>query len=204
MVKQKSHDRNRAHTFSGERDAGFILHVLNSGALPGQERLAKAAKARIVGVLDAIRDLFRKTEKNPHWYLGEESNEEETAHILAPEISAALTAVNVKLAKYTSSSLFLPTLEGRRKWKVENALRDRHSVHESQAIHAIVRLADQGLLDRLKVCDCGCWYFARFAHQRFCSEECRMRFWEGSEERKERKRAQARANYVYRKTRKER
>jgi hypothetical protein len=193
---------NKPYSFSGERDAGFVLHVLNSAALPRQERLARAAKARIVGVLDSIRDLFRKAEENPHWHMGEENNEEEIIFHLAPEVSDALTAVNVKLAKYTSCSIFLPTLEGRRKWKVEAALMDRHSVYEGQAVHALVRLADQGLLDRLKTCDCGVWYFARFAHQRFCSEECRVRFWEGSEERKERKRAQARANYVYRKTRK--
>jgi hypothetical protein len=204
MANSKSRDRNKPNSFSGERDAGFILPVLNSGALPGQERLARAAKARIVGVLDSIRDLFRKTEENPHWHLGEESNEEETIFHLAPEVSDALTVVNVKLKQYTSCSIFLPTLEGRRKWIVKDAIVGRHIVAEGQAIHALVRLADQGLLDRLRTCDCGVWYFARFAHQRFCSEECRVRFWETSEERKEKKRSQARANYLYRKTRKRR
>lgn len=202
MPIRKRHDRNKSHSFSGEKDAMSVIKVLNSRAVPGQERPFRAVKARIMGVLDAIRDLFQKMQENPNWHIGEE-NDEATGTVtstLAPELSKAFTAVNLKLAKYTTCSIFYPTLENPRKWTVGEAQMDRHWVDEGQSIHAIVRLADQGLLDRLEMCDCGLWYFARFSHQRFCSEECRVRFWESSEDRKEQKRQRARENYQYKKS----
>jgi hypothetical protein len=70
---------------------------------------------------------------------------------------------------------------------------------EFLAVDAIARLTEDGLLGRLQECQCGLWYYAKFAHQRFCSTECRVNFWESSDERKAQKRKRARENYAYHK-----
>lgn len=67
------------------------------------------------------------------------------------------------------------------------------------AVDGVLRLAKANRLDRLQTCACGKWYFAKFSHQRFCSTECRVKFWESSDERKEQKRKKAREYYEFHK-----
>ena len=47
--------------------------------------------------------------------------------------------------------------------------------HEAgQAIIAIMELGRAGLLWRVRRCKCGEWLYARFRHQRFCSDACKQ------------------------------
>jgi hypothetical protein len=49
---------------------------------------------------------------------------------------------------------------------------------EWTALNQILRLAEQGLLSRLRRCGltaCGKWYYARFDHQRFCGAPARCK-----------------------------
>ena len=57
-------------------------------------------------------------------------------------------------------------------------------------------LADSKLLHRLRVCGCGRYFVARSSLTRFCSPNCRIKFWESSEERKQKKREKAREYYM--------
>jgi hypothetical protein len=43
----------------------------------------------------------------------------------------------------------------------------------------VARIIDLGpeSLRRLRLCDCGNAFFARFAHQKFCSDTCRIAFY---------------------------
>jgi hypothetical protein len=45
---------------------------------------------------------------------------------------------------------------------------------ESHAVTRIVELCHEGLIDRLRRCACGNWFYAKFAHQRFCSTRCQQ------------------------------
>jgi hypothetical protein len=50
-------------------------------------------------------------------------------------------------------------------------------------VHSIVKLGELGLLSRLSQClDCRVWFYARFAHQIFCSGACRERHFRASPE----------------------
>lgn len=46
---------------------------------------------------------------------------------------------------------------------------------ESDAMSSLLRLAEQGRLNRLRKCACGQWFYARFNHQRFCAQPCQQR-----------------------------
>ena len=79
---------------------------------------------------------------------------------------------------------------------------DQHSrarfnpIEEWQAIQAIMELGEHGLLGNLKECaQCHRWMFARFSHQRFCSEGCRQAHFRSSEEFKAGRRAYMRRLY---------
>jgi len=84
-------------------------------------------------------------------------------------------------------------------WDVGRYGLSKHPPEEAFAVEALVSLAEHNILSRLQVCECGNWFYMKFAHQRFCTTECRKRFWEASEERKEQKRQKARENYLYKK-----
>jgi hypothetical protein len=201
MPRRVRRDRKESRQFSGQKDAELVLECLNGSARPEHKRLAANVKARVRAVIDAIRMLLRAMEQNPGWFKNLDSAEdrEGVSAKCAPEVRDALTAVNLLLYKYSSFSLIHPDPRAKRLWSVSEALAGNRVIVEATAVHAVVRLADTGLLDRLQTCACGKWYFARFSHQRFCSPECRVTFWESSEERKEQKRKLARQYYVHHK-----
>jgi len=80
-------------------------------------------------------------------------------------------------------------------WEIEDAVCGIRPAGESVAAHSIIELARRGLLDRLRQCDCGKWYFARFAHQRSCSSTCRRRVYEKTEKFKTKRRKYMRKYY---------
>lgn len=76
---------------------------------------------------------------------------------------------------------------------------------ECAAAHKVIQLWEMGLLEALAQCECkhpsgGNWFFVRFAHQRFCSSECRIRHNASSEEAKKYRREWMRENYSYKKS----
>ncbi len=201
MLRHVRRDRHEPREFSGQRDAEIILECLNGSASPEHRRRAAKAKERVRAVIDAIRTLLRAMEQNPGWFKNLDSavDAEGVTVKCALEIQDAFNAVNVQLYKYPVFSLIHPDPRSKRLWSVGEALAGGQIIPEATAVHAIVRLVEAGLFDRLKTCACGEWYFARFSHQRFCSPECRVTFWESSEERKEQKRKLARQYYMHHK-----
>ena len=182
--------------FSGQREAQILVDFLN-GSIPDRKALAPRARRSVLNVLTQTRELLQTLKDTTDIYgqgFGKLPRERE----LPREIRDKFQALNRTLAKYTTSPIFYPD-QSPRQWSVTNVYNQRHSPVEGSAVGAMVRLADQNLLDRLLQCGCGKWMFARFSHQRFCSEACRVKFWETSEERKEKKRQAARENYLYKK-----
>jgi hypothetical protein len=205
MPRQGSHDRNNKRQFSGERYAQQVVDFFNFVSLSTEEGLVAKAKARVLDVIEATRALSRARKEDPQWFKNRNSALQANGFIFAnpsEAVSRAMTTINNKLARYPTFPAFLPdprttTLMtiGQAQLGKPTALRGM----ELFAVHAVVHLEAAGLLDQMRTCTCGKWYFARFSHQRFCSVGCRERFWEASEERKTQKREKARENYLYRK-----
>jgi hypothetical protein len=201
MPSRISHDRTKARKFTGEDDAARVVDWLNGGKLKddGWYRLIEAdeSRSRVLDVISSIQRLLGTIERRQGWKPKQPADKKQPL-----EISTAFQELNTTLHSYTSFPCFYPEPNKSRRWDMSEVLSGDHPVGESLAVHAAVRLADQNMLERLKVCDCGLWYFAKFSHQKFCSAECRVRFWESSEERMERKRERLRQNYLYKKAHK--
>ncbi len=64
---------------------------------------------------------------------------------------------------------------------------------EPSAVMAIVRAAEQGFLDRIRGCRrCREWFYARFQHMVYCSENCQQMYVRSSSAWKKRKREKMR------------
>src|SRR5207245_2745463 len=67
---------------------------------------------------------------------------------------------------------------------------------ECDAVMRLIKLAEMGAVGRIKKCQqCGKWFYARFTHQDFCAEECRVKHNAQSERAKEYRRDKAREYY---------
>jgi len=69
---------------------------------------------------------------------------------------------------------------------------------ELNAVLIAVELARLGRIASLKECansDCKRWFFAKFAHSRFCSEDCKNTFHRENPDEKKRRREWAQNNY---------
>jgi hypothetical protein len=71
---------------------------------------------------------------------------------------------------------------------------------EFRTVVVFMNLLAAGYFPSIGECACGTYFYARSTSWRFCSTKCRERFWENSEERKERKRQNARRYYWLHKT----
>ena len=55
-------------------------------------------------------------------------------------------------------------------------------MNASKAIRCLVRLAEQGFMDRMRTClNCKKWLYARYRHQRFCSAKCQESHYKNSD-----------------------
>jgi hypothetical protein len=53
---------------------------------------------------------------------------------------------------------------------------DTIRISEADAVSSMLRLAEEGYLNRLRECRCGRWFYARFRHQQFCGEPCQQQY----------------------------
>ena len=69
-----------------------------------------------------------------------------------------------------------------KEWFFEDSISGHLPVGESLAAFGVIELTKQKLLDRIRHCICGNWFFARFVHQQSCSAKCRHKNYEQSED----------------------
>jgi hypothetical protein len=72
----------------------------------------------------------------------------------------------------------------------------KQQIQELGHIQTILRMAEGRSITDIRECNCGKLFMARSSLTRFCSPDCRIAFWENSEERKQRKRERAREYYM--------
>ncbi len=101
-----------------------------------------------------------------------------------------LVRINKKLRRYKVNPSLIFQIEDR--WRVTWESPSRGS----ELVDLIVRLAQKGLLLRIRRCgECEKWFFARFNHQTFCSRKCRQRNFRESEKGRQQRREYMR-NYM--------
>jgi predicted RNA-binding Zn ribbon-like protein len=171
-------------TYRGEEEAQFLVGQLNGGRMIDRESIRQ-----IILALKDVGDCRPITRQRV--LSGDPTQIDEMGKI---------ETVNKFLRQYEARPrLRLPSPLGgsiRLEWRC--ARRDV----ELNAVLIAVELARQGRIAKLKECanpSCKRWLFARFKHQRFCSDACYDLFHRTDEQDKERRRKWAKDNYRSRK-----
>lgn len=210
MIKRKSHVTEHKRTFSGESDCVPLLDWLNAGETTKE-------KARVTEIIDDFNYL---RVKEAQWRDDLPSRKSSRSNY--DDLCEATNKLYRQLSQYSFHPFFVPRgaatevywmPHGRRKYvraskkvRLYGLLRGTAGVagsmlnrefeyDDTDAVFHLARLAEQGLLDRLKRCRCGRWVFARFSHQRFCSSKCREQEFRSSDAWKEHRRKKAREYY---------
>jgi hypothetical protein len=98
------------------------------------------------------------------------------------------------LSGYKSSPDVMPAIRtGTLEWDLENA--GRRTNGEVQMAGWVIELSKSGFLNRVRLCRCGQWFFARRCDSFTCSAKCRNNEYENTEARIEKRRENARQYY---------
>ena len=182
--------------YRGEEEARFLLSQLNEGSTIHRDSLRQ-----IISALQELADCHPIT--RPRVWSGDSVQIEEMRKI---------ETVNKSLRQYEARPrLRLPFTRGgpiRLEWRstpksITDATRVRRDANlELKTVLIAVELAQEGRIVSLKQCanpNCKRWLFARFKHQRFCSEACYELFHRTDPQEKKRRRDWAKDNYQSRK-----
>lgn len=174
--------------YEGEASGTDIASWLNG---KGAQNSA-ASRKRIEGLLDNLRKVLAIVASVPSNF--DWTNAGYGKHPPEPDGYDELTTeLAYRLQEYPTCPFF--SVKDGREWYINDGVWGTRPTGESVAAHGILALAQIGLLDRIKRCDCGKWYFARFTHQRSCSANCRRRVYEKTEKFKAKRRKYMRRYY---------
>lgn len=184
--RQWATERPRSRVYQGQEAGSCVTRWLNGHQERFHGKNSAASRQRIMDLLSNLRDvlaIMREVRSNFDWM-----NEPWPKNFdsLTRELAA-------RLDDYPTTPHFLPNYGN--DWEIEDGVAGRRPPGESVAAHSIIKLAQQGLLDRIGLCGCGKWYFARFLHQRSCSASCRRKLYEKTEEFREKRRKYMRKYY---------
>ena len=173
MGKAESHhteQRGQRRSFYGEPLGAPVAEFLNQQGATGRRK-------RIIALLLELLELSQhSTPTGGFRYLG--SSKE----------LLRIGRVNQRLTRYRTSPMLWPAnkrgsgLVPFWSFKESPSTKRKAEFLECEAARNLIQLADMGLLGSLRQCECdhkrnrGQWFFARISHQKFCSEECRIRY----------------------------
>jgi hypothetical protein len=170
--------------FRGEPWATNVTHWLNGGEQQHIGKNSRASRKRILDLIDCIRETLATIEAEPHWDLINHPSK---------KLVKLMNELGDRIAEYQLMPDFY--INYGKEWVFDEAVCGRAPAGESVAAHGVIELTKQKLLDRIRCCICGKWFFARFMHQRSCSAKCRHKNYEQSEEFKENRRTYMRNYY---------
>ena len=166
-------------TYRGEAEALFLVNELNKRHMAPRDTLC--------GIIQALQELTEYQPTNQQRPLAEQT--------------LRIRAINKILRQYQARPLLRLLSPRRDSFRIEWQRTDEDDL-ELLAVLRAIELAQERRIASLKECsnpNCKRWLFARFAHQRFCSEACKEMFHRTDGADKERRRKWARDNYQSRK-----
>jgi hypothetical protein len=167
--------KNSERKYAGDPWAGMVTRWLNCEDDPEGRDLGKNTKFsrnRVHDLIDNIREVFDAIKSAPH---------RDLLAFPPRRLSALMNELNARIHEYPTACIFM--LEcSRTGFFGKGYVAGERPGGESLAAQSVVELTNKGLLDRLKECDCGRWFFSRFSHQNFCSDRCRKKRHETSEQ----------------------
>ncbi len=185
-----------SHRRSLENDLALILNWLNDESKDehyGEN--TRVSRARINDLISAIQELNELACKKlkqagraqyPKCYF--------CNNFPTGKMSQLLSEIEARISEYpTSPTVYMDC------WArafVDDCLTGKRPVGESLAAHAVRRLTNNGSIDRIRLCRCGRYFFARFLHQRYCQHACKQKHHQGSKKYKANRREYMRWYYA--------
>jgi predicted RNA-binding Zn ribbon-like protein len=150
------------------------------------ETITKLKKKRILDLIAVARQAFDAHQRGPKKF--------------ASEVVSLTDQLNDFLENYRAAPLM--DLDPSGKWTVKRSMMrtGSRSMVETALAHEITVLMSNGLLDRIRLCICNTWFFARSDRQRSCSGKCRHKLYEQSEKYKAKRKNYNRAYYLLKKS----
>jgi hypothetical protein len=170
-----------------------LVQVLNGSslAMPSKSRVK-----RIIQLLQKYQAFFVSMGGLGMWRNAKTQAERERLIALASAIPGDWLDLNDLLSRYWVSPRIIPYNGAPRiAYLVKSKGSSKTQQAESGAVMGVVHLALQDELDRVRGCDCGKFFFAHRIDQRYCSTKCRVRFYQSSEEFREKRRIYLRKLY---------
>ena len=176
MVRHVRHDR---HAWAFRHGVPYLISWLNET----EDREAKARISRLHQLCtEALETSWTTTQKE--WMKGKAKFR---------KLEGLARAINRITDQYVGYRRVLCASDGHVMALWHSAQRSRES--EFHCVDCLLDLFEQKGLSRVRVCECGMYFYARSSLSRFCSKTCREGFWEKSEIRKEQKRIKAQEYY---------
>jgi hypothetical protein len=168
--------------FVGEASALNLIEWLNQESPPELGKNTAASRRRVLDLIGNVHNALTAIKEWPSFDL-----------VPTRRVGRLADELNARLSEYPTITIFSPDYDS---WLIEDgAMGGKYPDGESLAVHSVIRLAETRLFYRIADCECGRWFFSRFAHQHFCSERCRKRHHEQSEEYKAGRREYMRRYY---------
>jgi hypothetical protein len=152
--------------------------------------MGRAAQARVRDIIGLVRRLLDLSRGFPDDLA---KCAKQPKYVQACELSRE---IDNKLALYRGVRRTILKRRPRFVWMRAEKGFEIHPMLEFMLVNSVLDAAERNILDRVRQCHCGKYFFGRSTQSRFCSSTCRISFWESSSERKERKREKAREYYL--------
>jgi hypothetical protein len=154
---QTPHRSSRPRTYSGEEESWGIVWWLNNCEDDRELR-------RIKGLMNGLAGMMGGAVSMPVAAKGQDRNE-------------PLYYVNRLVRRYRAIPLVIPSpTEGWEFLWIPTKSQATGFGDEFNAALAVLELGSRGL-SRIGLCGCGKAFFKRFAHQKFCTDKCRVKFY---------------------------
>lgn len=175
MASHKRRALTKKRSYAGEAEARELVDFLNS-----DDPEEQGGRKRVQRVMESFHEVLRLRRNYPvsKW---EKYSAPAPAEVIGKprkptELGEAERLLGNELWRYQMN----PTLdlEGWPDWgPVSSDDMAEWPMGEPAAIETIVELSQRRLLPRVQKCraGCGAWFYARFPHQRFCSQACKDR-----------------------------
>ena len=169
-------------SFRGELRGEILVNFLRNES-------DNQSRAAVLSLITDLRELMRHAERTHDGLFRVYQSK---------EFGEARERFNGKVERYKLVNAF--SIHPGDKWHFTQTFTGsrEESLAEFEAVHNLIRLASDGLLDRVRQCEfCKDWLFARFPHQKCCGapRDCRIKLYHSSEEYKQKNREQAKKAY---------
>jgi hypothetical protein len=194
LDKRKLENRDE-RAYEGEEAASRVVLWLNGKG----DNNSRRSRERIQDLLECLREVIALVESVPQDFNWPNAGLSKF-HRPRPEGFDELeNELHSRLSIYVTYPAFETYVWGP-EWGFDDVICGRTPAGESVAAHSIIAVAKLGLLDRIRMCDCGKWFFARFLHQRSCSATCRRHVYEKTQKFKAKRRKYMREYYRLKKS----